>query len=203
MSDQPSPLMPGVSDQVSVGDAVERLTLWKFASFSKDWFGDALREAGDMNSMDARRREIVFAVCIAENYLFEWVRDDVLLREFRLVDHYFPAEGRKIGVTDRWRQVVEHLYEDGTISGKPDWGQKFWSDFTDLAEWRNGLIHGRVSRPDTDGLASKERPLPSIEQLQGLEAGWAIKVVTRLMCELHKSVGTPTPNWLTLPSKLA
>ena len=93
--------MPSVSDQVSVGDVVERLTLWKFASFSKDWFGDALREAGDMNSMDARRREIVFAVCIAENYLFEWVRDDVLHREFRLVDHYFPAEGRKIGVTDR------------------------------------------------------------------------------------------------------
>lgn len=84
--------MPGVSDQVSVGDVVKRLTLWKFASFSKDWFGDALREAGGMNSMDARQREIVFTVCIAENYLFEWVRDDVLDQEFRLVDHYFPAE---------------------------------------------------------------------------------------------------------------
>ena len=56
--------------------------LWATASFARAWFSDALEEAGVVNDSDARRREIVFAVCFAESYLLEWVRDVVLSRDF-------------------------------------------------------------------------------------------------------------------------
>jgi hypothetical protein len=58
-------------------------TIWLTYPFAKEWFEDALHEAKTGIDHNARRREIVFAVCFAESYLFEWVRDQVLDRKDR------------------------------------------------------------------------------------------------------------------------
>src|SRR5947209_8312158 len=42
------------------------------------WFEDALSEARGANGRNARRREIVFAVCCVEGYLLEWIFHDML-----------------------------------------------------------------------------------------------------------------------------
>ena len=65
-------------------------TIWQTYSFAPEWFADALHEAGQTGNHHARRREIIFAVCFAESYLVEWVRDEVLNRDFNLLNQYFP-----------------------------------------------------------------------------------------------------------------
>jgi hypothetical protein len=52
--------------------------VWLTASFAREWFNDAVHEARTGGDIQAKRREIVFAVSFAESYLFEWVRDQVL-----------------------------------------------------------------------------------------------------------------------------
>src|SRR5437763_1505475 len=64
-------------------------TLWLTYSFAPEWFEDALHEARTGQEHHARRREIVFAVCFAESYLLEWVRDEVLKGDFPRLNRYF------------------------------------------------------------------------------------------------------------------
>lgn len=179
----------------------ESVELWKYGTYAHAWFADAQREAA-VEGENAVRREIVFAVCAAESYLLEWVRDGILESDFRSprLNHYFPVDSKKksLGIVERWRNVIEHLNEDGTISGLPDLGQAFWSDFNKLVDFRNGLVHGRASRPDTEGLKPKEKPEPTVEELQKLTKGWATKVVEQLIRTLHEAVGTSPPNWLPM-----
>jgi hypothetical protein len=52
-------------------------TFISYGQFARSWYRDALREvaesfAGDMHG---RRREVVFATCCAESYLYEWALD--------------------------------------------------------------------------------------------------------------------------------
>ena len=142
------------------------MDLWKYGTYATSWLTDAQKEA-TVGGEDAMRREIVFAVCAAESYLSEWVRDEVLKSDFgsRRLNHYFPVK-KNIGIVDRGRYVIEHLNEDGTISGQPDWVNPFWLEFTKLVDFRNGLVHGRASRPDTEGLKPNEKPEPTVEDLQ-------------------------------------
>jgi hypothetical protein len=79
--------------------------LWLSASFARAWYEDALAEAraGD-TFQHRRRREIVFAVCAVESYLLEWVRDDVLSRNFAALNTYFPPD-RHRGI----KAVFPHL----------------------------------------------------------------------------------------------
>ena len=53
------------------------LTVWQNFRFAPDWFEDTRQEAG-VSGTPARRREIVFAVCFIESYLYEWVLNEVL-----------------------------------------------------------------------------------------------------------------------------
>src|SRR5713101_4785635 len=81
-------------------------TLWFFYSFAPDWFEDALTEASRGQDHHARRREIIFAVCAVESYLVEWVRDEVLKRQFASLTSYFPSGDRR-GITQRWKEVLK------------------------------------------------------------------------------------------------
>jgi hypothetical protein len=72
-------------------------TLWQTYSFAPEWFEDALREAKTSNDHNARRREIVFAVSCAESYLVEWVRDEVLDRDFEKTSAIFPIRAKEGG----------------------------------------------------------------------------------------------------------
>src|SRR5438067_13660622 len=48
--------------------------IWSAGSFSQPWLRDAYSES-KLEGPDHRRHEVVFAVCLVETYLFEWVRD--------------------------------------------------------------------------------------------------------------------------------
>src|SRR5688572_8466411 len=77
-------------------------TIWSTYSFAPEWFADARHEARTGTDHHARRREIVFAVCCAESYLVEWVRDEVLRSEFRRINEFFPPNPRHPeGVRDK------------------------------------------------------------------------------------------------------
>ena len=99
---------------VQVGTAKERstalpITAWKSYSFAPEWYEDALNEARGGKDHHSRRREVVFAVCCIESYLFEWVRDDVLNREFSSLQNYFPDDHLR-GIRERWKEVIKTLH---------------------------------------------------------------------------------------------
>lgn len=52
-------------------------------SFAPEWFRDAVSEVRSGGDYHSNRREILFAVCCAESFLFEWVRDDILNRDLK------------------------------------------------------------------------------------------------------------------------
>ncbi len=173
------------------------LDIWLAAVFAPKWFDDAVREAATVGP-DARRREIVFAVCFAESYLLEWVRRDVLKKLDTLNDYFPPGVWRP--VTKRWKDVPKKLHKDGLTLGHPDYGQReFWADFKRLVSYRHGLVHAGASRPDKDNLHEDTRPAPTPSDLDAMPQGWPTRVVVTLVRELHASVGTPPPSWLRLP----
>jgi hypothetical protein len=197
--DSPPPRNTVISvDSAALGITEGTVELWATASFARAWFSDAQEEAGVVNDSGARRREIVFAVCFAESYLLEWVRDVVLSRDFAQLNKYFPP-GQQTPVIDRWKHVTQNLLGDGKIPAKPDWGKKFWKDFDTLVKLRNGLVHARASRPNSTKLSSEEKPYPKSEELDNLVAGWATTTVGNLVAELHRTTGTTPPSWLNSP----
>ncbi len=98
-------------------------TVWSTYRFAPEWFEDALNEAKTGVDHYARRREIVFAVCCAESYIVEWVRDEVLRTDLGKVSDYFPP-GEGISVTKKWKEVPKRLFQKGLIPAAPNWG---WS----------------------------------------------------------------------------
>lgn len=180
------------------GEAFGASTLWQTYSFAPEWFEDALNEARTGHDHHARRREIVFAVCFAESYLVEWVRDEVLNRDFERLNGYFRP-GQRMSVKKKWKCVPKLLLAEGLILAKPDLGLSYWEDWLRLVEMRNGVVHARSSRPETHPQAEEEQPLPTKADLDQLAAGWPTRVVVALVRRLHEAVGTATPSWLVDP----
>lgn len=172
----------------------QQVELWKYGTYAHAWFADTTREAS-LGSDQAQLREIIFAVCTVESYLFEWVRDEALQHDFKRLNRYFPP-GLRIGIEERWWRVINLLYEDKIIPRVPNKGENYWKEFAKLVDFRNGLVHGRASRPDTAGLTEAEQPEPTAEQLLQKGRGWAVKVVTDVITKLHEAVSTSPPNWI-------
>ncbi len=182
-------------------------TVYKsYTYFAEEWFDDAVRESqkptGDHN---ARRREIVFAVCFAESYLYEWVHDEVLPKGdygklLVKMGNLFPLNQHS-SIVERWKKVTKDLRDDvdlPSIGDAPDFNKVYWEEFRKLVHWRNGLVHGGSSRPETSTTPTKERPAPSKDDLDGLQAGWATGVVVELVEQLHNTVGTSPPPYLKI-----
>jgi hypothetical protein len=88
--------------------------------FAHTWLKDTCEEA-QKTGRDARRHEVLFAVCFAESYLFEWVRDDVVSYNTSALNSYF-IPGRSSDVRTKWKEVTKQLYDDGRIPQAPNWG---------------------------------------------------------------------------------
>lgn len=183
---------------ISCSFALGTPTVWLSYSFAKDWFTDAVNEARTGTDHHSRRREIIFAVCFAEAYLIEWVRDDVINRDFARLNDFF-SPGETLGPSEKWKRVVKSLLDDGLITGMPDFGRSFFDEFSKLVKMRNGLVHARSSRPETEGQPFDEKPYPSKGALDKLPAGWAVRVVMNMVKELHAATGTPLPEWVAAP----
>jgi len=182
---------------VSGAGAVGELTVWLTKSFAPDWFVDAVTEAKKGNNQGARRREILFAVAAAESYLLEWVRDDILHKDFPRLEEYFKP-GNFASIAKKWRDIPKQLKIDGLIVDAPNLGGQSWQEFLRLIDFRNGLLHARASRPETAGLREEQMPLPTLDDLARLQAGWAVKVVSAIILELNGAAKTVPPDWLSL-----
>lgn len=174
---------------------VDEPNLWLKQNFSHDWFSDALSEAKSSSGKNSRRREIVFAVCFAESYLLEWVRDEVLQQNYEKLFDYFK---KKRGIKVRWKEVIKKLAKDGLIKKSPDFNQEYWKDFIKLVKYRDGLVHANVSRPDSTLLEIEKRPSPTAHELDNLKPGWPTNAVKELVLRLHDAIGTNPPPWLLL-----
>jgi len=174
-------------------------TVWLTYSFAPEWFHDALREAQTGHDHDSRRREILFAVCFAESYLFECVRDEVLKRDYDGLLEYFPVPHKGRGVRRRWKEVLKQLLENGKIREAPDLGGRHEQEWKRLVDYRDGLVHARASRPQTTARPNERMPVPSKTDLDRLAAGWALRIVIDRVRRLHEAVNTPVPEWLVDP----
>jgi putative transcriptional regulator len=183
---------------IRASSSTPTVTAWLTYSFAPDWFADALREAQTGQDHHARRREIVFAVCFAESYLLEWVRDEVLKGAFPRLNGYF-VPGKWQSVVDKWKDIPKQLRDDRLIPAIPKLGESYWEDWLKLVNYRNGLVHARASRPESGSQGNESNPLPSRSDLDRLPAGWAVQVVVTLVRRLHDAVGTSPPTWLVDP----
>ena len=91
------------------------------------------------------------------------------------------------------------LHKDNRIKNMPSFGDSYWQDFRTLVDYRDGLVHARASRPNTDLPGHDEKPIPSKNTLDQLPAGWTVRVVIKLIRRLHEAAGTSTPAWLVEP----
>jgi hypothetical protein len=165
------------------------------AHYAREWLDDAVAEAHIASDKNARRREILFAVCFAENYLVEWFRDELLERAEEL-SKYFPP-GQRLGAKEKWKEIPRQLKRDELLADTPDLGTPFWNAFCDLVDLRDWLVHGRASRPYVPGQADEERPGPGVDELiDSINAGWAVSVAKDLVQTFHKSAGTEIPKWV-------
>lgn len=180
------------------------------SDFAKDWFEDARNEAtretdNDIAAAAARRREIIFAVCALESYLFEWVRDILLLQAppvdlLAALYKYFPQRQKK-PITEKWKDIPKMLCDDKLIKKVPDLSGQTWKMFKeDLYECRrNNLIHAGASRPKKEVKPYLDPPAPSTNwkaELGRFPAGWAVGIVTTLIEDLNDKAGTHAPSWL-------
>jgi hypothetical protein len=190
-------LRKNVGDEVNIG-AQDSVGIMMSAHFAQSWFEDALREAKTPDDAHARRREIVFAVCFAETYLFEWVRDEVVRGDVQKLNRYFePGKFRRIEA--KWKEIPKKLAADSLIATTPNQGHPNWENFLDVVAFRHGLVHAAASRPHSGDLPEQERAVPTMEDLSGLTPGWALGVVVSLIRRLHDAIQTTPPAWLRDP----
>lgn len=184
---------------IASAEIVNGPTVWLSYRFAPEWFNDALQEARSGADHHSRRREIIFAVCAAKSYILEWVRDEVLNRNFQMLNNYFPP-GRWMTVTEKWKEIPKQLFADRLIPGLPVLESPgYWGEWLKLIEFRNGLIHARASRPETAALNENEKPKPSKTALDNMAPGWPTGVVVELIRRLHAAAGSPVPEWINEP----
>jgi len=167
--------------------------VWPLASFAQGWLRDAWLEAS-LDGPDHRRHEVLFSVCLVESYLFEWVRDLVLRRDFRALARYFPP-GERRGIEQKLKQVTKELHADGLVKAAPGFGTTLWADFLDLVRLRDGLVHASTSRPQMF-VAENRRTLLDLNRLA---PGWAIGTARTVLLANHESTGFDPPDWLMHP----
>lgn len=177
-------------NNLSQAQTISRPDLWMTYSFAPEWLADAKAEAKKSHP-SARRREIIFSVAFAESYLVEWVRDEILQRNFQKFFELFPAPV-KLSAKDKWREIPKKLVNDGQLKGKPNLQSIFWTNWITLVDYRDGLIHAVSSRP----CGTSSTPLPSVDKLAALKPGWAVNVAIELIATFHTASDTEVPDWL-------
>lgn len=164
---------------------------WLAQNFAQQWYLDACNEA-NTNTLDARRREIIFAVACIESYLVEWVRDCFSVD--CLNEHLAPIE--KKGINERWKLVIKELCDKKEYEA-PCFKTGKWSEFTKYIKYRNSLLHGNMSKPY---IQKKNNDSPTFESLSKLKPGAASGIVYELILELSQVTNTQIPTWCERPS---
>jgi hypothetical protein len=183
-------------DPLRIAAVANPVTPWQNYRYAPDWHADAQKEAQNKKDHNARRREIVFSVSLAESYIVEWVMIEVFDRQFGRLAEIFP-KGKKMNVKEKWKTIPKQLMDEGLIPGVPETGDSHGDDWHRLITYRDGLVHASASRPSTAELPENaEGPSPSKPELDALDAGWALGVVEKRIRRLHEAAGTDPPDWL-------
>lgn len=162
-------------------------TILQYANLSESWYRDTVREAQGKDA-DSTRREIVFAACFLESYIFEWTRSISISG----LDKYFPPS-QKRRLKEKWKEVPTELYVDQIIPVRPELDL---SDLATLVKYRNGLIHAQASRPSNADMDERSKPVPALGELDRIAHGWAQGVAKRLVLQLHAQLDTAAPGYL-------
>jgi hypothetical protein len=190
------------SDAIHVQTTTFPVNILITASFARYWLDDALIEAKKESSRDSKRREIVFAVCFAETYIFEWVRNKFFPKDIEGLFHCFTTPSEKGGrrpknIKEKWK-VTKQLSEDGKIKDTIvfDKGKNVvWGDFCDLIDYRNSLVHAALSIPESSSPPELIKKLPTISDFNRMKIGWATGVVVNLVRHFHEVIGIKPPDW--------
>ena len=170
---------------------------WIYQSFAKAWFKDALSEARHGIALDSHRREIIFAVAFAESYLVEWVRSDILKKDFDKFNFYFPIN-KKMSAEYKWKEIPKQLYRDKLLREIPNLKSTFWGNWKKLLKYRDEFIHAVTSCPENlESLQKKE--MSKIHEMSKIKSGWAINVAIELVKQFHEAANIPLPEWLHIP----
>ncbi len=173
-------------------------TVWISASYAEDWYKDAVSEVSNDANRHNKRREIVFAACFLEFYIYEWVRN----KDIELLQKFFGkcatnAKGKYYSksLREKWKYIPPDMVSvfNGDPSTKID-----LSNLGILIDYRNGLVHGGASRPSNSDLSPKQhpKPMPMIDRLDKIKSGWAVCVATEIVVSLHKIMKTDAPEYL-------
>ena len=173
-------------------------TVWISDNFAQDWFSDALHEAQSGKDHNSIRREIIYAACFAESYIFEWARSVLQIEE---INDYFPPTPRfsddpryRRDLKKKWKEIPSELYKAGKIKVDPKLNL---SGLGTLLKYRHGLVHASASRPATGSQPDKKaKPFPTKEELKKLRPGWAVGIIIKLVKDLHQALGTPVPGYV-------
>lgn len=173
----------------------KKINLLVTSSFAPSWYKDALNEGLTGKDRNSRQREILFAVCFAETYIFEWVRDNVFKTDSDGLIKCFAGKGLK----EKWK-VLNSLSDDKKIKGKIDFGKNInWQKFCGLIKLRNALVHASMSIPESSSPSDFIKQYPTTSDLNKYPNGLAVKVVYNLVKDLHEAVATSPPDWLCEP----
>jgi hypothetical protein len=169
---------------------------------SQAWFCDARWEAENpqaVGNYHYRRREVIFAVCFAEAYLFEWTLAALGLDGDKLT-RYFPIS-EKGGIADRWAKVPAALHQDGFLKADLRVSKKHRKSWQNLIDIRNGLTHSKASWPEVVGREVRHpKPIPRLLDLGAKPPGWALAIAKERVLRLHAAAGTSAPPWITAPT---
>ncbi len=169
-------------------------TAWQASNFAEAWLRDAVEQTLT-DDVNARRKEIIFAVCFAESYLFEWARMRLMPTE---VNKYFPTDSHdskyRRSLLKKWVEVPRELASDGIIRERPTLDV---SDLWRLVNYRNGLVHAEASRQEPiGGPPIESKAFPTTSDLAELEPGWATGIVVSLVRQLHGQIGEDPPKYV-------
>jgi hypothetical protein len=152
----------------------------------------------------ARRREIVFAVCCAESYLYEWAFAQVRAAssandlEANTLRHLSDSV-LMLGFNKRWARIMGSLHSEGLLTAIPEVESRgHRQQWEQLLTYRNGLVHAAISQP-VFGSGPVSDPPVTNSHLATLAPGWAVSVVAERIRRLHVAAGTAPPTWLVDP----
>lgn len=202
------------AESIGVSSAVAAATVWLSQTSAPQWLNDARTEAeqgeklqSDLDEEHSKttqqelvrslHREIVFAVCFAEAFLLEYLRDYIFIHRpgkghrealVQFVEREKDARGiprwERSGIRKRWKWAVKTLQEEGKLEDQPAFEGQAWQAFQEeLAPFRNGIVHASISRPTRASEEDAAEPSPG--DLLDLGPGWATSIVTELAHNLH------------------
>lgn len=180
---------------VNAGGGDDNHSCWTAAPFAEDWYLDALNEARTDNGYNSRRREILFAACFAESYLFEWIRKIVQIGEIK---DYYPESEKHKGPKWKWKNLPKRLHKARKIDISHNYKLNS-EELKKLIDDRNDLVHANVSWPTPINNPQEEKLLLTKEDLTERKPGYAVNIVYDLVVKLNKACGLQPPDYLKRP----